>query len=188
MNRLLGVEPILSNLHFHRSKACKDYWNYTKSVIFSASVDFRHIRIITDFVRNLRLPTPSAMVFTTRNTVIIAIFQFFWEKLVWANWITKELFLTPISAIVSNNNNIYIGFFVDWLFEAFAIFLDFIILNLLASIYTGMVLYINAMTRDMKMRVDTNLTDENEAWSIYVQEVKFHNEILEWVIFSATKN
>lgn len=79
---------------------------------------------------------------------------------------------------MSRSNNVYLVFFVDWLFEAIALVVDFIILNLLASIYTGMFLYINAMKRDMKMRFDVSLSAKNEAWSIYIEEIKFHNEII----------
>lgn len=84
---------------------------------------------------------------------------------------------------------IYTGFLFDWLLEALAYSANFIILIATGSIYLGTFLYINAMVKDMQMRFMSlesdstikphKLLDSKQVWSIYVQEIEFHNGIIE---------
>lgn len=66
---------------------------------------------------------------------------------------------------------------------------NFFSLNLTATIYVGMFFYINGMVGDLKTRLAsinedsaagrTHLVLQPDAiWSIYVQEIEFHIEII----------
>lgn len=73
------------------------------------------------------------------------------------------------------------GFYVDLLLQAIVLASDSTILIATISIYVGIFIYINAMVKDMKMRLlttDLDLLEESSSWSIYVQEFDFHNEII----------
>lgn len=96
----------------------------------------------------------------------------------------------PHSSLIGRDN--YIGFYIDWFIETTggSVFIAVIILS--ASIYIGIFLYVNGMTTDMKMRlisIEIGSTlrprcrplSQSEKWWIYVQEIQFHGEIIEYV-------
>lgn len=87
------------------------------------------------------------------------------------------------SSLLGTTN--YIGFYVDCLIQAVASVSNDIILEISASIYIGIYLYINAMVLDVKERVlsiDSDSTkeplDQMQLLSNYVKEVIFHIEII----------
>lgn len=83
----------------------------------------------------------------------------------------------------------YIGFLVDWFLDMIFIIANFISFNITASIFVGIFLYINGMVKDMKTRF-TSINDDfaacraqqisqsNEIWSIYIQEIELHIGII----------
>lgn len=92
----------------------------------------------------------------------------------------------------------YIGFFVDWFIQAIACTSDFVVIILNASLFVGICFYINAMVTDMQMRTmpmkkkpnnrgwtlePPESLSQKDAWSIYVEEIEFHNEIIEYFTF-----
>lgn len=79
----------------------------------------------------------------------------------------------------------YKGFYVDWFIEFACFASDPILFTSSASIYVGLFLYINAMVKDVKMRLSLiNLNDSADEghpaniWSNYVPEIDLHVEII----------
>lgn len=74
------------------------------------------------------------------------------------------------------------GFYIDWLIEGIAGIACYTILTISSSIYIGMFLYITGMVKDMKVQIDQDLSPElskeTNKWMIYLQEIKFHAEII----------
>lgn len=60
------------------------------------------------------------------------------------------------------------------------------VVPLAGSLYSGLCLYINGMVADMKTRISCPASalhhgaDRASRWPIYVQEIDFHNEIIEY--------
>lgn len=79
----------------------------------------------------------------------------------------------------------YIGFLIDWTIQLFGTVATYTIVTASASIFIGFFLYITGIVKDMKQRIERNFdietpkpSDLTEKWSIYVQEIRFHNEII----------
>lgn len=83
----------------------------------------------------------------------------------------------------------YFGFFIDWFVELIGNATAYAMIIATASIFIGLSLYINGMMEDMKMRlmsIDSDSTEKPskrlnpvQMWSIYVEEIQFHIEIIE---------
>lgn len=73
-------------------------------------------------------------------------------------------------------------------------YLGGLIASMIGSLYLGLCLYISGMTADMKTRLDFSVygsdqkLDKNSLWSIYVQEIDFHNEIIEYGFYLLWSN
>lgn len=85
--------------------------------------------------------------------------------------------------------NVFIGFFVEWLIAAPAFIWYTAILTVKESIYIGPCLYITAMVKDFKTQIDSiDFISSAEARrqmgacvikAVYVKEIHFHIEIIE---------
>lgn len=77
------------------------------------------------------------------------------------------------------------GFYTDWFFLATCLATNAILLLASGSIYVGIILYINGMGKDMNARILTIERDSEveesprSAWSIYLQEINMHAEIIQ---------
>lgn len=91
------------------------------------------------------------------------------------------------SSLLGRSN--YIGFYVDCIIVVAGGAADFAAILLFGTIHAGFSLYINAMVKDMKIRLeaikDLQSPDEPrqplyrmKIWSSYVREIKFHIEII----------
>lgn len=75
-------------------------------------------------------------------------------------------------------------FYVDLIAEWIAVAADMIIVVVNVTIYVGIFTYINGMVKDMKIRLLSINADfvgslrPVERWSIYIQELNLHNEII----------
>lgn len=77
----------------------------------------------------------------------------------------------------------YFGFFADWVTQAASSVLIYpLIISTIASFFVGVCLYVEGMVKDLKktlMAFHKSNEDQSEMWSIYVNEIRFHNEIIE---------
>lgn len=99
-----------------------------------------------------------------------------------------ECILLTILSSLNGRTNDYTDFYLDWAIELFSNVVSSTILIASTSIYIGLFLYINAMVKDMKMRNMSIGSDSMgkppkasinlEKWSIYVQYIEFHVEII----------
>lgn len=92
----------------------------------------------------------------------------------------------------------YGGFFLDWINECSAATTYFLILTASASLYVGMCFYIHGMVTDMKIQmIDINLLVKRDelndnlhqlnVWWLFVREIRFHYEILQYATFLFTQ-
>lgn len=80
----------------------------------------------------------------------------------------------------------YIGFFVDWLLEAFSISVGFLIESASTSMFIGILYYISAMISDLNARIMSvngcaakeSLQQRKALYSTYVDEMEFYTEII----------
>lgn len=73
----------------------------------------------------------------------------------------------------------YIGFYIDWSIEAIGSTSSYIILITSDLIYIGVFLYVDAMVKDMQIRIkSSDFSDQMNSWTMYVREMNFHIEII----------
>lgn len=78
----------------------------------------------------------------------------------------------------------YFGYYVDWFIEALGSFIYTLSILCTGSIYVGIYLYINGMAEDLHgtlKRLDQ--AEAEDLWPTYVEEIRFHSEILEYEPF-----
>lgn len=77
----------------------------------------------------------------------------------------------------------YFGLFADWVTQAASSVLIYpLIISTIASFFVGICLYVASMVKDLEetlMALDKSNGDHPEMWSIYVNEIRFHIEIIE---------
>lgn len=79
---------------------------------------------------------------------------------------------------------------IDWLMELVSVIGNATIITTSGSLFIGLCLYIGGMVTDVEKRISsiaqkstdqTTRADHNKMWSIYVNELRFHNEIIRYV-------
>lgn len=97
--------------------------------------------------------------------------------------IVIQTLFSPISSLV---DQIYLGFLFDWLLQCTALTFNFYMIIVSGSLFIGLVLYIPAMSADIKVQLTlldnsqtkaVNSTDRLRALLVYAKEVRFHIEI-----------
>lgn len=80
----------------------------------------------------------------------------------------------------------FASFYTDWFIQLIALSGNSISVCASASAYIGMYLYIDGMFQDITMAVrsihgpqsEPSLKEESATWPAYVEEIKFHMEII----------
>lgn len=79
----------------------------------------------------------------------------------------------------------YFGYYVDCFSEALGATSFTLTLLTTGSLYLGIYLYINGMADDLQATVEKlDQVEPEDMWATYVEEIRFHNEITGYVIFS----
>lgn len=75
----------------------------------------------------------------------------------------------------------YLGYYIDWFHQVAGVFPYCFILFIIASFYIGVYLYITGMVVDLHDTLkQLDQEKPNHLWPIYVNEFRFHNEILKY--------
>lgn len=75
----------------------------------------------------------------------------------------------------------YIEFYIELGIEMIAAAMGYFILVLSGTIYIGFFLYMDGMVRDIEIRMTSitiDATNREKIWSIYLEEIDFHVEII----------
>lgn len=72
----------------------------------------------------------------------------------------------------------YFGFAVDWFLELIFVSSTFVIFVTISSLYLGLCFYMTSMVADVKAQITRSA--KVDRWAIYVKEIAFHVEIMEY--------
>lgn len=92
--------------------------------------------------------------------------------------------LWPFSSLFASTND-YLRFAIDWFMEFVALSFNALVVTMIGSLYSGLYLYINGMMTDMKTTICFSAFEASQKarWPIYVNEIDFHNKIIEYAQF-----